>query len=94
MNKELNAVMPGWSEESFERSGMATMIKDGKELAPHQQRVVAERDELNAKFDKLTEFLKGDLFKSLPADERERLTRQHAIMEQYSNVLAERIVHF
>jgi hypothetical protein len=63
-------------------------------MAPHQQRVVAEREELMHKIDKLTEFLKGDTFKSLPADEQDRLNRQLAVMGQYSNVLAERIVHF
>jgi len=70
------------------------MTTAAKPMAPHQQRVVAEREELVHKLDKLTEFLKGDFFKTLPADEQERLTRQHGIMEQYSNVLAERIVHF
>jgi len=63
-------------------------------MAPHQQRVVTEREELVHKLDKLTEFLKGDLYRSLSVDERERLARQHGIMEQYSNVLAERIAHF
>ena len=69
-------------------------IQPATPMAPHQQRVVAEREELVHKIDKLTEFLKGDTFKSLPADEQDRLNRQLAIMEQYSNVLAERIVHF
>jgi hypothetical protein len=70
------------------------MTTAAKPMAPHQQRVVTEREELIHKLDKLTEFLKGDFFKTLPTDEQERLTRQHGIMEQYSNVLAERIVHF
>jgi hypothetical protein len=69
-------------------------IEAAKPMAPHQQRVVAEREELIHKLDKLTEFLKGDLFRTLPTDEQERLTRQHGIMAQYANVLAERIVHF
>ena len=70
------------------------MADTAKPMAPHQQRVVTEREELIHKLDKLTEFLKGDFFRTLPADEQERLNRQHGIMEQYSNVLAERIVHF
>ena len=69
-------------------------MEAAKPMAPHQQRVVTEREELVHKLDKLIEFLKGDMFRSLPADEQERLTRQSAIMEQYSGVLAERIVHF
>jgi hypothetical protein len=65
-----------------------------KPLQPHQQRVVEERVELMVKLDKLVTFLKGDVFHGLPEDEQERLTRQHKIMSDYSEVLAERIVHF
>jgi hypothetical protein len=65
-----------------------------KLMAPHQLRVVTEREELVIKLDKLTEFLKGDFFGTLPKDEQERLLRQHGIMEQYTNVLAERIANF
>jgi hypothetical protein len=63
-------------------------------MQPHQERVVEEKKELDSKRDKLTEFIKGKLFDSLPSDEQERLIRQFRIMEQYSDVLAERIVHF
>lgn len=65
-----------------------------KQLQPHQQRVVDEKAELDSKRDRLTEFFKGKIFATLAADEQDRLTRQAAIMEQYSGVLAERIVHF
>lgn len=65
-----------------------------KTLQPHQQRVVDEKAELDSKRDRLTEFLKGPIFRSLPEDEQERLSRQASIMEQYSGVLAERIVNF
>lgn len=63
-------------------------------MQPHQQRVVDEKSDLDLKRDKLTEFLKGDFSKTLPADEQERLNRQLGIMEMYSDVLAERIVYF
>jgi ATP/maltotriose-dependent transcriptional regulator MalT len=69
-------------------------VENAKTLQPHQQRVVDEKSELDGKRDRLTEFLKGNIFRSLPSDEQERLTRQVAIMEQYSGVLAERIAHF
>jgi ATP/maltotriose-dependent transcriptional regulator MalT len=65
-----------------------------KTFQPHQQRVVDEKADLDSKRDRLTEFLKGKIFQTLPSDEQERLTRQLGIMEQYSGVLAERIVHF
>ena len=61
---------------------------------PHQMRVIEERRELNVKLDKLVEFLKGTIFQSLPTDEQERLSRQCGVMQEYSNILAERIVHF
>ena len=63
-------------------------------MQPHQQRVVDEKSELDLKRDRLTEFLKGKIFQTLPADEQERLIRQLDIMGDYSGVLAERIVHF
>ena len=59
-----------------------------------QQRVVDERNELTSKLDKLTEFLKSEIFKALPTDEQTRLQKQHAVMNEYANILAERIVHF
>jgi hypothetical protein len=63
-------------------------------MQPHQQRVVDEKAELDLKRDRLTEFLKGNIFASLAVDEQERLKRQLGIMELYSGVLAERIANF
>ena len=71
-----------------------TKMEAAKPMTPYQQRVVAEREDLVDKLDKLSEFLKGDVYRSLPADERERLARQYNIMVSYSNVLVERIIHF
>ena len=71
-----------------------TMTPNEKPLQPHQQRVVNERHELMFKVDKLAAFLAGEVFKALPADEQERLTRQHRIMSEYDAVLKERIAHF
>lgn len=60
-------------------------------MQPHQQRVVDEKAELDSRHDKLRAFLMGEMVKTLPADEHERLSRQYSIMIQYSNVLGERI---
>jgi hypothetical protein len=60
----------------------------------YQNRVVMERQELIEKIDKLTDFMKGGVFVGLDEDEQDRLSRQHVIMLEYSNILAERIVHF
>lgn len=63
-------------------------------LAPHQQRVVDEQAQLDEKRAKLAQFLQGDLVKTLPDDEQERLQRQSNIMQDYSDVLSERIAAF
>lgn len=63
-------------------------------MEPYQQRVVDEKRELDEKLDKLIEFVKTDAFKLINSEEQGRLKRQLAIMEQYSMVLSERIVHF
>ena len=63
-------------------------------MQPHEERVATELGELNEKRDKLGEFLKGDLFKSLSNAEQNRLTRQKDVMDQYAFILAERIYNF
>lgn len=63
-------------------------------LAPHQQRVVDERHELEERLGKLRKFLTTELCFSLPFAERGRLVRQEKIMTELSEVLAERIEAF
>lgn len=63
-------------------------------MAPHQERVVKEKAELDEKLEKLNEFGRGELFATLPSAEQERLIRQSKIMDQYSVVLGERIAAF
>lgn len=65
-----------------------------KELQPHQQRVVEEKAELDDKIEKLTAFIAGGLFKTLPSDECSRLTRQRVAMLDYSRILGARIEAF
>ena len=69
-------------------------------MQPHQQRVVDEKAELDAKLEKLKVFIGNSgenpsaIFEGLPPAERSRLIRQASIMEEYSDVLRERIVNF
>lgn len=63
-------------------------------MEAYQQRVIEEKKELDIKRDKLTEFLKSGDRSKVPQDEQDRLNRQLAHMDAYSNVLAERINHF
>lgn len=63
-------------------------------MKPHQERVVEEKKELDKRRENLTAFTFTKTFESLPYSEKERLMRQHSIMEQYSDVLGERIAAF
>ncbi len=63
-------------------------------MEAHQQRVVDEKTDLDGKLQRLTLFFSGPIFSTLTADEQTRLRRQAAIMQSYSEVLAERIAAF
>lgn len=59
-----------------------------------QERVIAERAELDINRAKLGKFLNTEVFKKVPIAEQERLNKQLSIMTEYSNVLTERIDNF
>lgn len=59
-----------------------------------QERVVLERAELDARANKLEDFITGEKFHELEHDEQARLIDQHAVMSDLSRILAERIAHF
>ena len=66
-----------------------------KEFAPHQQRVVDEKNELEDRFKKLDSFiLDNPIFTSLPQEEQDLLTEQKSLMERYLAVLIKRIERF
>ena len=61
---------------------------------PHQQRVITEKQELDAKLTKLGFFLESDTFANLNIVERGQLHRQYQSMSEYSKILGERINYF
>jgi hypothetical protein len=63
-------------------------------LQPHQDRVIAERDELDVRLTKLNEFFQNDVFHVLPLEERTRLKCQALFMRGYLTMLNERIHAF
>lgn len=64
-------------------------------MQPHQQRVIDEKADLDAKITRLADFIVfSPTYKSLGSDEKDRLNRQHAAMRTYSGVLRERIEAF
>jgi len=66
-----------------------------KEYAPHQQRVVDEKNELQDKFSKLGSFiLDNPIFKSLETEEQIDLKSQYDVMGKYLDILQRRISRF
>lgn len=69
-------------------------------LAPHQERVVAERQELDVKIKALEQFVDrpgkpgSPIFAKLPARERGLLYEQHSAMSAYLDILDQRIEAF
>ena len=64
-------------------------------IQPHQQRVIEEKADLDAKIAKLADFIVlSAAYKHLGYAEKDRLNRQHAAMRTYSGVLRERIEAF
>ena len=63
-------------------------------MQPHQERVVTEKKELDAKRDKLTSFIGGEVYRTLNEQEQSRLNRQLEAMSLYSDILCERIAAF
>ena len=64
-------------------------------MLPYQERVVAEKKELDEKLEKRGAFIKESIiFGTSPKDEQHRLICQRAFMAAYSNVLGERIAAF
>lgn len=64
-------------------------------LAPHQQRVVDEKNELDKKVTALNAFLgTSAIFTTLDAAEQERLREQNDVMWRYSEILGARIAAF
>ena len=65
-----------------------------KTLQPHQQRVVTELDELKTRTMALGVFLQSTIFQGLDPQEQSRLDRQWRVMQQYGQILSERIEAF
>lgn len=64
-------------------------------FTPHQERVLTEKHELDRKRRALAHFIeRNEVFAKLPRDEQKRLERQRKTMQEYSDVLGERISHF
>jgi hypothetical protein len=63
-------------------------------MSTFQERVITEKQELDAKIERLLVFIQSPKFGTLPEAEQKRLRRQEVLMELYSDVLSDRIVAF
>lgn len=63
-------------------------------MQPHQQRVVAEKVELDEKIVKLRGFFGTTTWENVDPLEQDRMMRQYSAMSEYSNILGERIAAF
>ena len=63
-------------------------------MTDFQERVVAEKSELDEKINKLTKFTKTETYSNLEGEERVRLSGQLVAMHTYSNFLNARINSF
>lgn len=63
-------------------------------MQAHQERVVTEKKELDEKLERLTAFISGEIFPTLPEDEQDRMKLQADLMGQLSAVLGKRIAAF
>lgn len=64
-------------------------------MKPHQQRVIDEKEALDEKLLKLHEFIcRNPVFEKLSGAEKELMREQVRVMDEYSDILEERIVLF
>ena len=63
-------------------------------MKEYQQRVITEKKDLDSKIERLAAFMDGEMFNSLPNDDRSDLTAQRGAMQEYSDILASRISRF
>jgi hypothetical protein len=92
-NDSRHAGYISWSpKEQFEKAYLP--IGDISGMPVHQQRVVAEKAQLDDKLNKLIAFYSTAMFEGLPTEERTRLRNQGGAMRVYSEILGARIDAF
>lgn len=62
-----------------------------KELQPHLERMLDEKDHLDDRLEKLVAFFETKVFKGLDQEEQGRMKSQAHFMKRYSEVLGDRI---
>lgn len=70
------------------------MIPDAPSRPAYQERVLAEKADLDEKRHKLEAFMKTETFTGLPEADRDLLQQQAAAMDLYASILDKRIQLF
>ena len=95
LTQEEADAIEGYVHRAFFKESLQGAVHAGfVRLEPHQERVVKEKEDLDDKITKLTAFVGGTIFASLPDDERSRLSIQLQHMNGYSEILRQRIAAF
>lgn len=63
-------------------------------MEDYKLRVIQEKDALDIKIQHLNKFIVSSIFDTISIKDQNLLRKQHALMVQYSDVLAERIARF
>ncbi len=83
------------AKDCFVRTALDMPEPAASALPPHQQRVVAEKVDLDLRLNALDAFIEGNAaFAGVPVDEQARLKRQLDVMHELSSILGERIANF
>lgn len=65
-----------------------------RQLEPHQQRVVEEKQQNDERLTKLIAFNEGPVFARMDQADRQLMLRQQAVMTELSEILGQRIARF
>lgn len=81
-----------WSpKEQFEKSYIEFKVEG---FLPHQQRVIAEKAQLDERLAKLNAFMTTSFYESISEVEKYLMKKQSEIMLEYSDIIHGRIVEF
>ena len=87
---------PAWAQRVYGHDDLCPRDQlvsppNSEQSNTYQDRVLAEKSELDGRLAKLVAFIDGDVFAALPDDERLRMRRQVGVMGEYSEILRQRI---
>jgi hypothetical protein len=69
-------------------------LEKPENVQAYQERVFDELNDLVVRYNALVTFIAGEIFSTVPSNERARLTLQSTIMRSYILVLKQRISNF